>query len=135
MKESTDWILLIDDDPIFIWLVQKMIAKLNDKRIVKTFANGEDALIFLKEVYAPNDSYLVLLDINMPIMNGWDFVDAIATAEVFNENKENFTIHIVSSSTDPADQEKAGQWSMVKGYFAKPLELDDMRLILGHTSA
>lgn len=126
---------MIDDDPIFIWLAQKMIEKLNDKRIVKTFANGEDALIFLKEVYTPDDSYLVLLDINMPIMNGWDFVDAIIASEKINENKGNFTIHIVSSSTDPADQEKAGQWSLVKGYFEKPLELDDMRLILGHTSA
>lgn len=130
MNKSIDWILLIDDDPVFTWLAHRMIVKLNDSLTVKTFVNGEDAFVFLKERYAPKDSYLLILDINMPIMNGWELVDAIAVTDTFAQNKDNLAIYIVSSSIDPKDKDKAGQLSMVKGYFGKPLEIDDMKLIL-----
>lgn len=131
MKKPSDLILLIDDDPVFTWLAHRMIVKLNDSLNVKIFVNGEDALLFLRDTFAPTDSYLLILDINMPIMNGWDLVDAIAAPNSFAQDKDNFAIYIVSSSIDPKDKDKAGQWSMVKGYFGKPLDIEDMKLILG----
>ncbi|MEC3966229.1 response regulator [Flagellimonas halotolerans] len=134
MEKNTDLILLIDDDPIFNWLTYKMIKKLDDRRTIKTFANGHDAFLFLQEGYSPKGGYTLLLDINMPVLNGWEFVEGLNRAGFFRNSKEkNIGINIISSSIDPMDKEKAGQWPIIiKGYFTKPLEIDDMMLILGH---
>ncbi len=65
---------------------------------------------------------VILLDINMPILDGWQFLDGIITIKVIKK----ITIFIVTSSIDPRDKEKAKSYSNVKNFVVKPITQDKL---------
>ncbi|MCH7410973.1 response regulator [Belliella sp. DSM 111904] len=105
-------IVLIDDDPISTFVTEKLISKYIKEpcRFFK-FENATDALQDIGEIH-PN--YL-FLDINMPEMTGWDFLEEFSPADYQPE------IYILSSSVDERDINKANNYSLVKKYLSKPL--------------
>jgi CheY-like chemotaxis protein len=105
-------IVLIDDDPISTFVTEKLIAK-NVKEPCKFFKynNAKVALDAIKDI---NPNYL-FLDINMPEMNGWDFLDN------FDTQANNAVVYILSSSVDERDISRASQYEIVKDYLSKPL--------------
>jgi CheY-like chemotaxis protein len=105
-------IVLIDDDPISTFVTEKLISK-NIKvpcRIFK-FQNATDAL---KDIASIHPNYL-FLDLNMPEMTGWDFL------EEFEPNDYRPEVYILSSSVDERDINKANNYALVKSYLSKPL--------------
>jgi len=105
-------IVLIDDDPISIFVTEKLISRnVLEPFKVFSFSSAADAL---KDIYKIRPDYL-FLDINMPEMNGWDFL------EIFKPIKKDPEIYILSSSIDEKDISKAGQYENVKNYLSKPL--------------
>ncbi|MFY7653119.1 MAG: response regulator [Chitinophagaceae bacterium] len=118
-------ICLIDDDEIFTFLMKKSIVHLNVASEVMVFPNGEIALSYFEQLTADKTDLLpdlVLLDINMPLMDGWEFIEAFA-----NLNKThlaNTEIYIASSSITSDDREKAATYAEIKGYLNKPIEID-----------
>lgn len=105
-------IVLIDDDPISTFVTEKLISK-NVKEPCKFF-KFQSAKTALQEIYDIKPNYL-FLDLNMPEMTGWDFLDLFDTAK--NEAK----IYILSSSVDERDISKASKYQVVKEYLSKPL--------------
>jgi CheY-like chemotaxis protein len=65
---------------------------------------------------------VIFLDINMPVMNGWEFLDALGKKTT--EIAEIPHIYLLSSSLDPVDKNKASQINLVKGFISKPLEIE-----------
>ncbi|NHE59700.1 response regulator [Cyclobacterium plantarum] len=115
-------IVLIDDDPISIFVTEKLIQRnIMEPCRVFSFDNAMDAL---KDIYQINPHYL-FLDLNMPEMTGWDFL------EVFNPVKADPEIYILSSSVDERDIMKANQYDKVKKYLSKPLIKQYINLIFG----
>jgi response regulator RpfG family c-di-GMP phosphodiesterase len=105
-------IVLIDDDPISTFITEKLIFKnIKIPYNIFKFSNAIDAL---KEVDLIQPHYL-FLDLNMPEMSGWDFL------EQFNYKKNNPEIYILTSSVDERDIKRAGKYSQVKKYLSKPL--------------
>lgn len=121
--------LLVDDDPIFNWVSSKMIEKVDPDLTIKSCANGKEALDFLCENYTGETSYQILLDINMPRLNGWEFIEELKRIQTIKS--DNVSIYIVSSSTDESDIKKADGLELVKGYFKKPLSIEDIKFIFG----
>lgn len=123
---QTKSITLIDDDPIFVFLTKKAIlqTKLIDQ--IKVFENGLDAIIFLKENKDDIDSLpeIILLDLNMPIMDGWQFLEEYAALNPFIGKK--ITIYICSSSISPDDINKATEINEVTDYIIKPITKDKL---------
>ncbi len=113
-------IVLIDDDPISIFMAEELISK-NVKEPCQFFKyqSAKDAL---KEIHSIRPNYL-FLDLNMPEMTGWDFLD--------NYNSENVytKIYILSSSVDERDMSKANSYPTVKDYLSKPLIKSYVELI------
>ena len=105
-------IVLIDDDPISTFVTEKLISK-NVKEPC-TFFKYQSAKLALQEIYDINPNYL-FLDLNMPEMTGWDFLDHFDTA------KNEAEIYILSSSVDERDISKASKYQVVKRYLSKPL--------------
>lgn len=105
-------VVIIDDDPISTFVTEKLIEK-NVAEPVKffKFTNARKALTELQKI-SPN--YL-FLDLNMPEMNGWDFLDSL------NGENKNTAIYILSSSVDERDINRASDYKMVKDYISKPL--------------
>jgi CheY-like chemotaxis protein len=104
-------IVLIDDDPISTFVTEKLILK-NVKEPCKFFIY-QSAKKALKEINEIRPNYL-FLDLNMPDMNGWDFLDQF-------KPDNDAQIYILSSSVDQRDITKASQYVVVKDYFSKPL--------------
>jgi CheY-like chemotaxis protein len=104
-------IVLIDDDPISTFVTEKLISK-NVKEPCQFF-KYQSVKTALKEIYSISPNYL-FLDLNMPGMTGWDFLD--------NYKSENIhaKIYILSSSVDERDISKANSYPVVRDYLSKP---------------
>jgi CheY-like chemotaxis protein len=119
-------ILCVDDDQITLMLCKKVIEKVSFAKEIITAQNGEEALEYFKNMISEikNDNTidypkLVLLDLNMPVMDGWEFLDAY----VENNFQEVFTTKfiVLSSTIDPNDVNKSKTYSMVIDFLSKPI--------------
>lgn len=113
MEQRT--ILLIDDDPVINFIHRTIISSVFPENRIITVENGQLALELIKE--EPDRPYLVFLDINMPVMNGWEFLDAIRS----QGGSLDLSIHILTSSVDSRDIERSSSDELVVSYLAKPL--------------
>lgn len=129
MKKKLVWI--IDDDPIFKIIAQKIIQKAEKLETLDTFSNGEEAFKAFQTVMHENESLpnLILLDIEMPVMDGWEFVNHISSFETLLKEKD-IKIFILSSSIAIEDKLKAESSSTISGYLTKPLSLTDLERIV-----
>jgi CheY-like chemotaxis protein len=105
-------IVLIDDDPISTFVTEKLISK-NIKVPYEIF-KYDNAINALKEIPNIDPNYL-FLDLNMPEMTGWDFL------EEYHPMDNSPEVYILSSSVDERDIDKASNYSLVKQYLSKPL--------------
>lgn len=122
-----DKILCVDDDAITLMLCKKVIERVSFAHEILTAKNGEEAIFYFDEL-APQlqqdqtVSYpkLTFLDLNMPIMNGWEFLDNYLQNgyhELFSEAK----FIVLSSTIDPNDVEKTKSYPMVIDFLSKPI--------------
>lgn len=115
-------VLCVDDDPITLMLCKKVIERVNYTKEVDTAKNGEDAIAYFNQLKNNQEipPELVLLDLNMPIMNGWELLDAYLELEfnlIFKETK----FIVLSSTKDPSDIEKSKSYPMVIDFISKPI--------------
>jgi len=117
MKGELDCILLIDDDSTVNFLHQSLI---HDQHLTKNLLiaeTGEEALKLLNQSTVKPG--IIFLDLNMPKMDGWEFIEAYQNLEI--ENKEDITIAMLSSSSNPADKAKAESIEVVAEFRQKPM--------------
>jgi CheY-like chemotaxis protein len=121
---------VIDDDSIYQMLIKRMVLKLNPDIAVSEFLNGKKAFDRLETVLESDLSKtpdMIFLDINMPVMNGWEFLEAYK--DFFPERNDK--IIILSSSIDYQDRQKAMEYPMISGFLEKPLSLQKISLQIG----
>lgn len=135
MPASAPIIALVDDDKIFQLTAFKTILATELTNQILQFENGEDALIFLKENQedAQRLPDYIFLDINMPFVDGWMFLDD------FSRLKSNLAkpmiIYMVSSSIDPRDMNRARSNANVKDYVIKPVTREKFIELLQRAAA
>lgn len=114
-------IAVVDDDQIYHFIINRTLSKLQQDTIILNFSNCADFFNFLKRNITNNDHVpdLVLLDLNTPFMNGWDFLESYK--EIQPSLEKHMEIYLVSSSVDPNDAEQANNNSHLSGFFSKPL--------------
>nr|WKN34063.1 response regulator [Tunicatimonas sp. TK19036] len=125
--KKIDLACIIDDDPVYVYGAKRLMEIVDFCENLLVFHNGEDAIKYLKPVVEQGEKApeIILLDINMPIMDGWQFLDEFAKIQPHCRRK--IAIYMVSSSIDPADFNKAKSYSEVSDYIIKPIEEDDLR--------
>lgn len=126
-------LLVIDDDDINIFIIKKIVEKTGLAINMISKANGQQAIDFIKETLTNSEEFphLMLIDINMPIMNGWEFVEAYQMLNV----QQSVDMYILSSSVYENDIEKTKSYSSVKGFISKPLSIERLKelvLTIGH---
>lgn len=122
--------IIIDDDEFSNFLCKTMIIRTLGDIDIKTFTVPEDGLDFIQTEYEnillPT---IILLDINMPTLTGWEFVDKFQ--EFGKSITEQIVIYIVSSSVDQRDKDKAAANKYIKGFLSKPLKAETILSIAG----
>ena len=122
--------IVIDDDPINNIICQKLIELALPGSRVTTFTDVRPALSKLAEsVASPSQKSILFLDINMPELNGWDFLDIF---ETYDETiRKNISIYLLSSSINQQDIDKAGENANVISFISKPLTKSVLQQISG----
>lgn len=120
--------IIIDDDQINNYICESMIKTAFPDIHLKCFTDSVEALAILSNTEVSPDTS-ILLDLNIPIMNGWEFLDE------FKKKNINRNLFILSSSIDTLDIETAENDPFIKGYISKPLEEDKVKMIIEQVHA
>lgn len=123
-------IFIVDDDPIHQQIAKIMIERQAISSHIRVFSDAQDVLDLLREnagdVQALPD--LILLDLNMPVMDGWEFLEEYAVFQ--DQLPKQIRIFVLTSSIDEKDKERVNAYSFVTGYLTKPLSKE----IIAHLS-
>ncbi len=130
MKKKIIWI--IDDDAIYQKIIHKLIERSGVISSHNSFTNGNEAINALKNTLNENDLLpdIILLDINMPVMDGWEFMEEIKTIK--SKINKRIIIYMVSSSIAPEDKNKSKNFSDIYSYIPKPVSVNDLIAIVSN---
>ncbi len=120
-------ILVIDDDSIILFIHRTMIKNSGIKAQVEYFLSAQLALDYIMQ-HKDTHSFLLLLDINMPLMSGWDLLDILKECPF----KENINVVMVTSSINESDRTKANSYEQVHEYLTKPIKVSDFVALQSH---
>ena len=113
-------------------IIKRLIMKIDPAIVLMPFKHGADALDGLQKLAADNSPLcdVILLDINMPVMDGWQFLSAVES--IRPGIGSDVDIYVVSTSLDGRDKERALADKNVKGYIFKPIPIDRLtQIVLG----
>lgn len=127
---STGKILLIDDDTITNFVSSKAIKSVSPQLEILVAQDGQKGLEKLDELLTRNEALpaIIFLDINMPIMDGWEVLDTLISRN--NTALLNISIYLYTSSVYIEDKNKAAQYSIVKRIISKPFNAEMIQEIL-----
>lgn len=113
------YILLVDDDSINNFVNKELLSQVYPDANINAFENPMFALSFLLES-TDVEPDLILLDLNMPFLTGWQFLDKL------KENGLNYRVVILTSSINPMDKQKAEDYPLIDGFLIKPIEMEKL---------
>jgi CheY-like chemotaxis protein len=131
MTPSLKNVCLIDDDKIYQFTATMILEATGLTNSIAAFLNGKDAINFLKDPNTTLNSQLpdiIFLDINMPVMNGWEFLEEFQSFSASLSHP--IKIYLVSSSVDESDINKSKKYPAITDYVIKPLNRDKYRQLL-----
>lgn len=123
-------IYIIDDDKLFVFLTKKSIEETLVNTTIKEFGDGQSAIDFIKEIVDKPELLpdIIFLDLSMPIMDGWEFLEEYIVLEP--TMKKKIKLYIFSSSISPHDIERANSIGSVVDFIIKPLSKERFRQML-----
>jgi CheY-like chemotaxis protein len=125
-----DKVLCVDDDSISLTISKLLLKRTGVADNILTAVDGNDALHFFEQLFINNPNALeeapnlIFLDINMPVMNGWEFLEAFI--QQFAAKLPNTRVIILSSTIDPEDFARAKKYSIVTQFLSKPLSVETL---------
>ncbi len=121
-------VMLVDDNEHDNFFHERAIEKSNSETIVVRKQTGIEALEYLKSTQ-PGDNHpdLIFLDINMPHMNGWEFLESYNQLD--KDRQSRAIIIMLTTSSNPEDEAKAKTWNFVADFTTKPLTVETLKKI------
>ncbi|MBV8251699.1 MAG: response regulator [Chitinophaga sp.] len=123
-------IFIVDDDPIHQQIAKIMIERQGISNNIRVFSDAQEVLDYFRENTNVPEALpdLILLDLNMPVMDGWEFLDEYAGFQT--SLPKQVKIFVLTSSIDEKDKERVRSYKFVSGYLTKPLSKE----IISHLS-
>ncbi|WP_373523210.1 two-component system response regulator [Aquiflexum sp.] len=118
-------VIIVDDEPGILFLHELMVSESNLADQIFTFSNPKEGLDFIVKLSNSDTPLLIILDINMPVFNGWDILDKLDELNI----PANAIVIMATSSIHKSDKERSCLYKRVKMFFEKPINLDDCKRI------
>ncbi len=115
-------VLIVDDDTTVIYLHHVVLVETGFADVPFAFTSCKETLEFIMKGTPGTEAFLVLLDINMPVMDGWQFLDSLVQAKL----SLPVYVVIVTSSIDTSDKKKANGYESVIAFLEKPVRAEDL---------
>ncbi|MBQ4914666.1 response regulator [Maribacter sp. MMG018] len=115
-------VLLVDDDELYLYLMEKTIKEMTQDIEVNSFTDGEQAVEFVSKCTKEKKTLpkVIFLDINMPFLDGWGFLAEFKKLK--SKIEQQINIYIVSSSVRESDIKKAAEYEELTDYMIKPID-------------
>lgn len=127
-SDPVDHICLIDDDRIYVQTMRMILEKLKPGIRLAVYQDSEDALSRLQSMSLAELPQVIMIDMNMPKLDGWNFLDAILP---YSQRWDKVPrLYMVSSSVDELEIERATSHPLVTGYLVKPIARSVLEKIL-----
>ncbi len=122
--------VVIDDDASTLFLCKVIIQRTFKNMEVVSYDDPQNAVNYFETEFVQKPvEVVVVLDINMPDLSGWDVLDILANLP--DNVRKQITVIMLSSSIDPKDKQRSSQHSLVLGYLEKPLTIGRLEEIMG----
>ncbi len=130
MNDKIKRVLFIDDDEATNFIHEMVIRELYPNIEITVKKNGKDAIDYLKTLDDPNALLpnLIFLDINMPVMNGWEFLENYA--KLNPKLKENIVAFMISTSLNPDDMKRAEENDNINAFISKPITPPSLKQLI-----
>ena len=129
MTPDTLNFIIIDDSKLDCFIAEKIIRNTGRAGDIKAFTNASLGLEFISTTPAPEGAKtMILLDIQMPVMNGFDFIEAFEQLPA--EIKEGYNVYMLSSSINENDLNRVKNYPSIKQFLNKPLTSSTLTSIL-----
>ncbi|MBP2831313.1 response regulator [Aquimarina sp. U1-2] len=132
MSQNIESVCIIDDDSMYISLLSKIIKLKQLSETIIVFNNGREAMNFFQESITtssiPGVPQVIFLDLNMPIMDGWEFLNEFS--KIKHQFDEKINLYVVSSSIDERDIKRVKSIAWVSNYLVKPITIDNLERLL-----
>ena len=119
---------LIDDDPIFRFVFNHIMQSSDTEREFVAYENGQlafdDLVQRIRTQEAPD---VILLDINMPVLNGWGFLENL---KQLDHDTSQIKVYLISSSVAQIDQDRSKHYPALNGYINKPINAEQINALL-----
>lgn len=124
---------IIEDDPTHLFVIKRRIELSGLVENIISYKNGKEAYDNLKNSYLSNQKMpeVILLDINMPIWDGWQFLDEFTKLKNVNE----IIIYILTSSNDIEDKNTAAKYNLKNNFLTKPITANEVKILLNTVTA
>jgi CheY-like chemotaxis protein len=121
-------VVLVEDDPMQAFITTKMIKMTGLVESIMVFKNGKEAYDKLRTIFLSSEKLpeIILLDLNMPVWDGWQFLEEFTKIPI----SSNVIIYILTSSSDPADLQRAETYNLSKNYLVKPITKYQLKTVL-----
>lgn len=120
--KTVDTVCVIDDNDVYQFVMKNSINKLNPNIKILAYLNGEEGINAIKSMLEKKQPLpdVILLDINMPIMDGWEFMNEFI--KIKSQLPQIIPIYLTTSSLDASDIDKAKKYEDITGFLSKPID-------------
>jgi CheY-like chemotaxis protein len=121
-------VFLIDDDEVFVFLTKRIIERSEAQVSLTVFSNGQEGFDHLVSIAADADLLpdIILLDLNMPVMDGWEFLNSYQKVKF----AKKISLYIVTSSISPYEVDRAKHIEVVTEFIVKPIAKEKFKEII-----
>lgn len=124
-------VYIIDDDPVYLYMLDRIIKECNFSEHIFSFDNGSPAIEKLSNhnLKTADIPDVIFVDLSMPVMNGWEFLEKLKEIGILE--KKRIKIVLISSSINPREIEMIKEYPIVTKYTVKPITKSDLKAING----